>query len=398
MSNNLRSRPLITLSQAQADELVRKHEKLNSGVLGGARADFSFHDLSGLNLVNRNLSDTDFTGARLRNTDLSGARLERASFFAADLRDADLGGAVLRRAEMRGVCARGANFTGADLYQTDLREGAIAERQRIGVFNYLSYAGKNPASGAILDGDADASENSTGFISAQADFMDANMTASNLARANMKNARLDGAILQGADLSGADLTGASLDGAILCGAKLLQTIILRKALDVALTDSPAGRLAGDLKRPLSEILQSHALWVTSGGARGLAADLSGVDLRNIDCFAGCELTALKAPGAVFYGLDLRGAALQGAQLMGADLRGADLRRADLRGADLSGARLNYAKMQESNLLPLQITGERRLATKFQGSCLRYANLSHAQLAGAIFDGADLTGVRGLARR
>lgn len=78
---NLRSRPLVTLSQAQVDVIIRKHEKLNSGVLGGARADFSFHDLSGLNLVNCNLSDTNFTGARLFKTDLSGTTLERAAFF-----------------------------------------------------------------------------------------------------------------------------------------------------------------------------------------------------------------------------------------------------------------------------------------------------------------------------
>ncbi|MGK2872739.1 MAG: pentapeptide repeat-containing protein [Alphaproteobacteria bacterium] len=397
MTDILRSRPLVTLSQAQVDVLIRKHEKLNSGVLGGARADFSFHDLSGLNLVNSNLSDTDFTGARLFKCDLSGSRLERASLFAADLRNADLGGAVLRRADMRGICARGANFSRADLSQTDLREGAIAERQKIGVFNYLSHAGNAPRAVQATDSAVIVSENSprTGFVLPQADFSDANMTRCNLTRANMKNARLDHAILQGADLSGADFTGASLDGAILCGAIMNLTTVSKAALALALTDAPAGKRVQELEHPLDEILHSHALWVASGGKTGRHADLSGVDLRNTDVLEASELTALKAENTVFYGLSLRGTALQGALLMGADLRGVDLREADLRGANLTGARLNHANLRGSNLGPLQVSGGRQICTRLTGACIRYANLSNAQITGAIFGGADMTGAVGL---
>ncbi len=397
LTKTLRSRPLVTLSQAQVDVLIRKHEKLNSGVLGGARADFSFHDLSGLNLVNCNLSDTDFTGARLCKTDLSGTRLERASFFAADLRNADLGRAVIRRADMRGICARGANFVRADLFQSDLREGAIAERQRIGVFNYLSHTSDASDGLQATDNAKNISENSprTGFVSPQADFSDANMTRCNLTRANMKNARLDHAILQGADLSSTDLSDASLNGAILCGAIMNQTLVSKTALALALTDASAGRHFQELGRSLNEVLHAHALWVSTGGASGQHADLGGFDLRNIGDLEGCELMALKAENAVFYGLNLRGAALQGALLMRADLRGVDLRGADLRGANLTGARLNYADLRESNLGPLLVAGGRQISARLNGACLRYANLSNAQLSGVVFDGADLTGARGL---
>ncbi|ELY5836525.1 pentapeptide repeat-containing protein, partial [Cronobacter sakazakii] len=55
---------------------------------------------------------------------------------------------------------------------------------------------------------------------------------------------------------------------------------------------------------LSKILDEHKVWVTSFGANGSKANLSGADLS----------------GANLYGADLSGANLYGANLSGADLR------------------------------------------------------------------------------
>src|ERR1700761_6362182 len=91
------------LTQKDVSAAAARHEMLYSGRLGGARAVFSFSDLSGLDLAGRNLADADFTGAVLEETNFAGARLDSASFFGADLRRANLSIAQMRRADLRGT-------------------------------------------------------------------------------------------------------------------------------------------------------------------------------------------------------------------------------------------------------------------------------------------------------
>ncbi|HCR93595.1 MAG TPA: hypothetical protein DIV98_01485, partial [Oceanicaulis sp.] len=90
------------LTQLEVDEACRKHEFLMNGRMGGARANFSYKILKGLDLSGRNLADADLSGAILEGTNFSGANLTRATIFAADMRQANLSGAVLHRADMRG--------------------------------------------------------------------------------------------------------------------------------------------------------------------------------------------------------------------------------------------------------------------------------------------------------
>jgi len=89
------------LTQKDVSTSAARHEMLQTGRMGGARAVFAFCDLSGLDLSGRNLGDADFTGAVLEETNFEGAKLDSASFFGADLRRANLAGASLRRADMR---------------------------------------------------------------------------------------------------------------------------------------------------------------------------------------------------------------------------------------------------------------------------------------------------------
>ena len=79
------------LTQRDVSAAISRHEMLYSGRLGGARAVFTFCDLSGLNLAGRNLADADFTGAILEEANLKGAKLDSASFFGTDLRRAKIG-------------------------------------------------------------------------------------------------------------------------------------------------------------------------------------------------------------------------------------------------------------------------------------------------------------------
>src|SRR6266478_3002412 len=134
------------LTEKQVAAAAARHEMLYAGRVGGARAIFAFHDLSGLDLSGRNLADADFTGAYLEETNLAGARLDSASFFGASLKRANLAGASLRRADMRGT-----SLIGADLYEADLREGKIAEKGHSGELTILQHdIGPSELPGALL--------------------------------------------------------------------------------------------------------------------------------------------------------------------------------------------------------------------------------------------------------
>ena len=87
------------LSQAEVDTICVRHDRLWSSRMGGARATFTWKDISGLNLAGRNLCDADFTGAILADCNFAGARLDNANMFGADAQGANFRDASLRRAE-----------------------------------------------------------------------------------------------------------------------------------------------------------------------------------------------------------------------------------------------------------------------------------------------------------
>ena len=114
-------------------ELVRiilQHRDFLNGKLGGARANLSHQDLSGLKLPNINVEHATLAGAKFRGSVLSGANFRFADLFGCDFSDSDVSGACFDRADMRGVKFRGANLNGASLADADLRPGGIAELPR----------------------------------------------------------------------------------------------------------------------------------------------------------------------------------------------------------------------------------------------------------------------------
>ena len=77
-----------TLSQAEADDVCRKHKRFISGLPDGLRGNLSWRNLSGLKLAGRDLTGADLTGALLFGANLKGTKLDGASLYGADLQDA----------------------------------------------------------------------------------------------------------------------------------------------------------------------------------------------------------------------------------------------------------------------------------------------------------------------
>ncbi|HKT53669.1 MAG TPA: pentapeptide repeat-containing protein [Caulobacteraceae bacterium] len=377
------------LSQEEADAVCAKHDRLWTARPGGARAVFSWMDLTGLNFRGRNLSDADFTGAILAGCKFVNARLDHTVFFGADLQEADLSEASLRRADLRGACLRGSDLTGADLFEADLREGSIAAVDRGRGLRLLEHTTRvSEAQGATLAGANLERSKLSGVIAVRADFTDAILKDAKLVRANLKQASMSGANLAGADLSGADLSGADLRDAVLVGATIYACNTTDARMDGALTDQPQGRDVSEL--PYGEMVAAHAQWCETQGREGHPSVFDGADLRALKSIKGYNLTALSAKGAVFYGLDMEGVQLQGAQLQGADLRACNLRRADLRGARLMGAKLSGSDLREAVLGPLLIASDRVMPTDMSRCIAKGADFSHTDIRQAIMVFADLS--------
>src|SRR5947207_14119911 len=81
----------IKHSGKRLSDILEAHDKFFSGKEGGARA-----DLTGANLSGVDLSGANLTGAILQNANLEGSDLRKAR-----LAHADLSGANLRKADLR---------------------------------------------------------------------------------------------------------------------------------------------------------------------------------------------------------------------------------------------------------------------------------------------------------
>jgi hypothetical protein len=81
-----------------------------------AKANLSWADLSGANLIRANLSGANLSGANLIRANLSEADLIRANLSEANLSEADL-----IRANLSGANLSGANLSGANLIRADQR-------------------------------------------------------------------------------------------------------------------------------------------------------------------------------------------------------------------------------------------------------------------------------------
>jgi len=146
-------------------------------------------------------------------------------------------------------------------------------------------------------------------------------------------------------------------------------------------------------KALDEVLAEHEAYCDSEGSRGAVMRLAEVDFRPLRSLKRRRLTALAAPGSIFFGMDLEGAQLQGADLSGCDFRGAILREADLRGAKFTDAQLTRADLRGAKMGPLMIAEGRFVRTDFTRAGLRSADLRGAYATRARFIEADMGGAK-----
>ncbi|MCK5554673.1 MAG: pentapeptide repeat-containing protein, partial [Alphaproteobacteria bacterium] len=122
---------LQKMTQAELNEVIRKHNNFMIAKPGGARAVVKDRDLSGLSFMGKNLSQSDFTGCIMENTDLTNSNFESATLFGCDFTNSKLNNASMVRADMRGAEVSQADLSKADMTGTDLREGKTIVKRRV---------------------------------------------------------------------------------------------------------------------------------------------------------------------------------------------------------------------------------------------------------------------------
>jgi uncharacterized protein YjbI with pentapeptide repeats len=242
--------------------------------------DKALEQLSGLNLVNRDLRLADFRYAIMPKVDLRGA----------NLRGADFTGAILT----------GANLQPLDVTRSGHCVAKAQERRR-----------------------PDPRPDST-FRGSPGQFCVTSLQAASLRHASLRKAQLDFARLDRADLAGADLRSAWLYGANLQGTHLETARFEGATLDHA-------ELQGAVL--IDGLLHGAQL----KDARLHGADLSGAQL------VGANLENAQLYGANLFHADLQGAILKSTGLQATILAATNLRGADLREARVGGASVEYAR-------------------------------------------------------
>src|SRR5215471_7163172 len=123
---------------------------------------------------------------------------------------------------------------------------------------------------------------------------------------------------------------------------------------------------------MSDVLQRHALWLSSNGKDGARADLRGMNLEGAE----------GGRGEVLVGRVV---------LAGVDLRQADLRETKLRNIDFTGANLEDVWFERSNLRWGVLANADLQRANFTGANLQSADLKGADLNQVNFIATDLTG-------
>lgn len=134
------------------------------------------------------------------------------------------------------------------------------------------------------------------------------------------------------------------------------------------------------------ILEGVAINPCIVGLRG--ADLRYAKLQGMRLISSDRTEAVSLEGAILQGANLRNVDLEGADLREADLRGADLQGAYLKDADLSGVNLAKAKLKGADLRRAKFGVYTRKDKRNQqilkvAADLTWADLSRADLRGAI---------------
>lgn len=380
-------RDCAPITQIELDMAIKKHGMFTAGRVGGARALLTHRNFSRLDFRGANLSGADFSGSLFYRANLSGCHLDGAVFFVTNLQKADLTNASMVRADLRGANLAGANLTGTNLTSADMREGAMATKDRSGNINLVLQAAikneietsKKPAGGSFTE-----------YVNAsEALFLNARMN-----RVFLRGANLTGAVLENADLTGAQMQGAKLVNTLLSGAKMTGVDLSTVNLQGALRDDIQGLSLDDVGQPFSVLTEQHKAWIDSHGATGARLDFTRYDLRphgvNHAQFDGGFLPMMKARQGIFSRMTFNHAALQAADLREGDFRLCVFDDADLRGTDFSGSNMMRARFRRADLSALILPAGRKKPLDFSYCNLRHADFRDANLKDANLKGADVT--------
>lgn len=114
------------MTEEKLKDILQKHKLWAEGNKeDGEKANLSFIDMCGTNLLGANLRFVDFSHANLSDTDLTGADLR-----FADLRGANMCEANMCDSDLSGADLRWADLTGAKMHQKDMDLVPLTKEQR----------------------------------------------------------------------------------------------------------------------------------------------------------------------------------------------------------------------------------------------------------------------------
>jgi uncharacterized protein YjbI with pentapeptide repeats len=374
MRQDMTSTPPEKILQTQLDDVLRKHRFFSIGKPGGARAVLKFKDLSALDFRGIDLSGADFTGSDMSKSNLSRCTFNGSVFYGCNLADANLQYAKFPRADMRGANLEGAKLEGADLTTADLRAGNVVSAKKEQATptspvpeKVIDYSDKTETRAAFTNldkkdedtsyaSDLDLSKKEEQNQDRKSDLSLTGETENSQAASTLDLSQiLDTSATRTSDLN----LGANKEASLDTGLDLSQTDAPLRVSDISLEIAHDHRI---------DKLRNHAKWITTGGKQGAQLDICGEDMRGVEDISQYPLTAIKAIGANFSGMNLAKAHLQSAILEGADFTETNLSQADLRGANLRNAKLIRANLIKTNLDPLTF-GNRQKTVDLEGADL-----------------------------
>ena len=265
----------------------------------GPNADFSYANLSGVNLAELDLTSVNFSYANLTNAYLFGTKFPLANLSFANLDGANLTYANLTYASLPNANLTGANLTYATLFYNNLVGANFSKANLTGAnLNLATLTGANLAN-ADLTGVDLSNATLTGANLNLATLTGANLFCATFTNAILTGANLTNAYLYNADLTGVDLSNANLTGANLIYANFTNAIYSTKTVWPDGFDFLHAGMLGPGVNFKGENLSSN--------------DLSGIDFTGA-CFTNCNLTGCDFSGCVLLGANFTGAKMNGVNL------------------------------------------------------------------------------------
>lgn len=349
------------------DAEVRGANFTGSGLITLAQlystASYKAHDLTGISLGYRNLT----------NANLVGQNLTSARFHGATMNGANLNGAVVH----------GTDFSRVYDQQSSTLSGGITPSQLYLTASYLAH----DLRGMILQANDFANIDLANQYLGGASFR--GISFGDEGGGYTIGTNLSGANLSGAGLAGADFYGASLHGANLSQAKLMYANFSGDYLYDAYSDLTNANLSG------ADARGANFLYATLTGANFTNADVRGADFHSSDVSAAQIYSSTSYKTHDLTGIGLAFARLAGMNLASQNLTNADFQYATLANSLFSQANLTNARFRDANLTNVNFSYANLSNANFTSDHSSYsdftnltdANLSHANLTNADFSGS-----------